>query len=416
MMSLSRRALFVLLAAVLALHGPSAHAQSDDQTLTVFAAASLTDAFEALGTAFEAAHPGTEVVFNFSGSSTLVAQLAEGAPADVFASANEQQMRAAQEAGRIAEPVRVFARNRLVVALPADNPAGIASLDDLARPGVLLVVAASEVPVRAYTDQMLELMAADPAYGEEYRVAFMANVVSEEATVRHVAAKVALGEADAGIIYRSDITPDIAAQVRTIPIPDAYNTLATYPIAITDDTPYPELAQAFITFVLSGEGQAILTEWGFIPALSLASEAAIRLTLDGALHIEGLAAGPLALRAADLRADFNPQTAEVSYEGGTTTYTGAALWDVLGGSQAGAGVDYYIAATGASGHQVVLSWGEINPAYGGTTVLLAYDADGAPPSGTTGLALVVPGDPHDGRTMHDLVHLSVRQAPAVQSE
>jgi molybdate transport system substrate-binding protein len=239
-------------------------AQSHRQTLTVFAASSLTDVFGEIETAFEADHPGVDVVFSFGGSSTLATQLSEGAPADVFASANTKQMTVAQEAGRIAGPVRTFAKNRLVVIVPADNPAQIQSLHDLANSGILLVVAAPGVPVRDYTDTMLERLAAVAGYGAEYQQAVLANIVSEEENVRQVTAKVALGEADAGIVYLSDVTPDIAGDVLTIPIPDAYNTIATYPIALTDDTAVPELAQAFVDYVLSDAGQATLVRWGFI--------------------------------------------------------------------------------------------------------------------------------------------------------
>jgi molybdate transport system substrate-binding protein len=237
----------------------------ESQTLTVFAAASLTDAFGDIATGFEAAHPGVKVVFNFGGSSTLAAQLAEGAPADVFASANGKQMGVARSAGRVVDPVHVFAQNRLVIAVPADNPAHIQSLRDLARPGLLLVVAAPDVPVRDYTDRMLAQLAAVPAYGPAYRQAVMANIVSEEDNVRLVVAKVALGEADAGIVYQSDITPDVARDVTAILIPSAYNTLAAYPIAVTNDTPHPDLAWAFVEYVLSADGQAALAHWGFIP-------------------------------------------------------------------------------------------------------------------------------------------------------
>jgi molybdate transport system substrate-binding protein len=243
---------------------PAAQAR-ESQTLTVFAAASLTDAFGDIASGFEAAHPGVKVVFNFGNSSTLAAQLAEGAPADVFASANGQQMDVARSAGRILDPIHVFAQNRLVMAVPADNPAHIQSLRDLAKPGLLLVVAAPGAPVREYTDRILEQLAAVPAYGSAYRQAVIANIVSEEETVRLVVAKVALGEADAGIVYQSDITPDVARDVTAIPIPTVYNTLATYPIAVTNDAPRPQLARSFVEYVLSTDGQAALAHWGFIP-------------------------------------------------------------------------------------------------------------------------------------------------------
>lgn len=236
------------------------------QTLIVFAASSLTDAFEEIGVAFEQENPGVEVLFNFAGSSTLSAQLAEGAPADVFASANTAQMQLAREAGRIEGRPLIFARNRLVAIVPADNPAGVNSLSDLALPGLRLLVAAPGVPVRTYTDTMLDLLAQDADFGESYREAVLANIVSEEENVRQVAAKVALGEADAGVVYISDVRPDVADQITAIAIPDHLNTLATYPIAVTTESSDPELAAAFVDFVLSEPGQSILTRWNFIPA------------------------------------------------------------------------------------------------------------------------------------------------------
>lgn len=243
----------------------SAMTAQPNRTLTVFAASSLTDAFEEIATAFEAANPDVDVIFNFGGSSTLAAQIAEGAPADVFASANMRQMQVAQEAGRIASPPVPFVRNLLVLITPVDNPANIESLRDLAAPGVKVVVAAPGVPVRVYTDVMLARLASFPTYGIAYRDAVLSNIVSEEDNVRQVFLKVALGEADAAIVYQSDVTPDSADQVLTIPVPRVVNSLATYPIAIAADSPHPELAQAFVDFVLSDDGQTILTRWGFLP-------------------------------------------------------------------------------------------------------------------------------------------------------
>jgi molybdate transport system substrate-binding protein len=235
--------------------------------LVIFAASSLTDAFEDIATAFEAEHPTVDILFNFGGSSTLAAQLNQGAPADIFASANPQQMTKAIDGGRIADDPQTFTQNRLVLIVPADNPANMTSIDDLARSGVLLVLAAPDVPARVYTDAMLDALAMHADYGEAYRMAVMANVVSEEPNVRQVAAKIAFGEADAGIVYHSDVTPDIADDVLVLPIPDAVNTTATYPIAITDDSPHPELAREFIDFVRAEDGQAILQAWGFLLVL-----------------------------------------------------------------------------------------------------------------------------------------------------
>jgi molybdate transport system substrate-binding protein len=245
---------------------PTATAEPiEDVTLSVFAAASLTDAFTELGQLLEGQQPGTTVLFNFGSSTDLATQLAEGAPADVFASANAAQMENAAAAGRIAgEPVD-FLTNTLVLIVPADNPAGIETLADLANEGVKFVSALPDVPIRNFTEQMLDNASADPAYGADFKTAVLANLVSEEANVRQLAAKVALGEADAGVVYKSDVTPDIVDQVQVIEIPAELNVTAVYPIAAVSDSANPEAAQSFIDLVLSDEGQAVLAKWGFGP-------------------------------------------------------------------------------------------------------------------------------------------------------
>ncbi|NDJ60697.1 MAG: molybdate ABC transporter substrate-binding protein [Chloroflexi bacterium] len=239
------------------------------QALIVFAAASLTDAFLAIETRFEAAHPDTDVIYNFAGSSTLAAQILQGAPADVFASANPHQMDAARAGGQIAGEPQIFAYNRLALITPADNPAGIESLRDLATPGVRLVIAGLGVPARAYTDAMFSRLASAPTYGRDYWAAVRANVVSEEENVRQVLLKVLLGEADAGIVYRSDVTPGNTDRLRALPIPRLINARAQYPIAITAGSAQPERAAQFIDYVLSEPGQTILAAWSLIPVRSL---------------------------------------------------------------------------------------------------------------------------------------------------
>lgn len=236
-----------------------------ERTLTVFAAASLTDAFREIGAAFEEAHPGVTVAMSFASSSELATQINEGAPVDVFASANQRQMQVVADDHGIERAAQFFLTNRLVVIAPSGNPAGIDSFDDIAQEGVQLVLAAPEVPVRGFTDQMLEAANADPAYGGDFQARALANLVSEEANVRQVAAKIVLGEADAGVVYQSDVTPDIADQVLSFAIPDAINPVAEYPIAQLSGAPQGELAADFITFVLSAEGQSILARWGFGP-------------------------------------------------------------------------------------------------------------------------------------------------------
>lgn len=235
--------------------------------LTVFAAASLAEAFGELADRFQEAHPGVRVLINFAGSQQLAQQLAQGAPADIFASANEDQMEIVIAAGRVMpHSAQVFAHNRLVVIVPGDNPAGLATLQDLAQPGLKLVMAAPAVPVGSYTLDFLEKATVE--YGTTYSPTVLANVVSYEANVRGVLSKVRLGEADAGIVYTSDlsgVTDGAADAVGRIEIPDELNTVARYTIAPLADAPHPELAQAFIDLVLSSEGQSVLARHGLIP-------------------------------------------------------------------------------------------------------------------------------------------------------
>lgn len=232
--------------------------------VTVFAASSLTDAFTELGTAFSAAHPGASVRFSFAASTTLRTQLEQGAKADVFASADQPQMDAARKAGVLNGEDRLFAKNTLVAIYPAGNPGRISSIEDLARPGLKLVLTDKNVPAGAYARAALEKMSTDGRYGAGFGQRVLANLKSEEANVRAVVTKVQLGEADAGIVYASDVTPAVAAAVRSLPLPAPFTTTATYPIAMVNGAPNPTAARAFIQFVRSAAGQAILKRWNFI--------------------------------------------------------------------------------------------------------------------------------------------------------
>jgi molybdate transport system substrate-binding protein len=241
--------------------------------LVVFTAASLTDAFIEIGNQFEQAYSGSSVTFNIAGSSQLAQQLAQGAPADVFASANDLQMRAAVTAGRIVSgSQQTFAHNRLVVALPSGNPAGIGTLADLARPGVIVLLAEQSVPVGAYSLEFLWKASQDPALGSDYQEKVLANTVSYEQNVRTVLSKVTLGEADAGIVYHSDITAAGVGEVEQIDIPDHLNTVASYPIAVVRDSQQMELAETFVAYLLSPQGQQILAGAGLIPVNEVSSE------------------------------------------------------------------------------------------------------------------------------------------------
>jgi len=232
------------------------------RTLTVFAAASLTDAFTEIGKAFELANPGVTVTFNFAGSQALRTQIEEGAPADVFASANMKEMDTLVKNSFVAASVpQIFLTNKLVVILPADNPAKIETLEDLANPGMKLVFAAEEVPVGKYSREALDTM--NGSFGTDFKDTVLANVVSNEDNVKQVVAKVQLGEADAGIVYTSDAVA--ASGLKTIDIPAELNVVAKYPIAPLAQTANADLAAKFGETVLSAEGQAVLLKWGFGP-------------------------------------------------------------------------------------------------------------------------------------------------------
>lgn len=234
--------------------------------LTVFAASSLTATFKEIGAALQQANPGASIAFNFAGSPTLRAQLSQGARADVFASADEQNMAGAQRDGSIGGTPAVFARNRLVVIVPAANPAAIASPRDLAKPGVKLDLAAPAVPVGNYAREAFAKMARNPSFGSGFAAAVAKNVVSNESDVKQVLAKVQLGEVDAGVVYETDVTPSVRAAVKEIAIPDQFNVIAEYPIAVVSGAPNPAGARAFIAYVLSPAGQAVLARYGFAPS------------------------------------------------------------------------------------------------------------------------------------------------------
>jgi molybdate transport system substrate-binding protein len=245
-------------------------ALSEPVELTVFAAASLTNAFTEIGQNFSTRYPGVSLVYNFAGSQQLAQQLAQGAPADVFASANARQMDVTIAAGRVVSgTAQTFVRNRLVVIYSADNPAGLNQLADLAQPGLKLVLAAAEVPVGQYSLDFLDKAVQDAAFGPGYKEAVLQNVVSYEDNVRSVLAKISLGEGDAGIVYTSDISGAAVEQIGQIDIPDSLNTIATYPMAVISDALHPTHAQAFVDYILSPAGQEVLAKYGFISVSKL---------------------------------------------------------------------------------------------------------------------------------------------------
>jgi len=233
--------------------------------VNVFAAASLTEAFGQLAKLAERQHPGWHVAAQFAGSQQLAMQIEQGAPADVFASADEHWMSHLGDRGLLAAAPRDFARNRLLVIVPQDNPGDVDHLEDLARPGIKLVLGAAAVPVGRYSRQLLEKLSRAPGFGADFRQRVLRNVVSDEENVKGVVAKVQLGEADAGIVYGSDVTAAVAGAVRALEIPEPDNVTATYPIAVLKNAPDPQAARDFVALVLSAAGQAVVRQHGLIP-------------------------------------------------------------------------------------------------------------------------------------------------------
>jgi molybdate transport system substrate-binding protein len=229
----------------------------------VYAAASLRDAFTRLSEEFRKANPGVELTFNFAGSQELRTQIQHGATADVFASADERNMALLVKSGRVQGPV-VFARNDLVIVIAKEKVAAVQTVADLARVE-RLVLGAHEVPVGSYTEQMLERAAR--RFGNDFRTRIAARVVSRELNVRQVLAKVMLGEADAGIVYRTDATAQHDA-INVVTIDPDLNVIAEYPIGVVSGTAQPHLSAKWVSLVRSPIGRRVLESLGFKPALA----------------------------------------------------------------------------------------------------------------------------------------------------
>lgn len=235
--------------------------------LNVFAAASLKDAFTEAKAKFETSHTDASVVLNFDGSQALRTQIEQGASADVFASASTSHMTALKNKSLMKNStITSFANNKLAIIVPKDNPAKISNLADLSKAGVKIVIGTKDVPVGSYTLQILDKAANNSTYGPDYRTKVMANFVSQETTVNYVVSKVALGEADAGFVYVSDVPTEYKDKVDVITIPDSLNAIAVYPIGVVQASKNADIGQAFIDFIKSDDGKAIMQKYGFTPA------------------------------------------------------------------------------------------------------------------------------------------------------
>ena len=245
----------------------SSSASPEASQLTIMAAASLTEAFTEIEAAYESQHD-VDVIYSFAGSQQLAQQIISGAPADVFASANQKQMDLIIETGSISpDTVSVFAHNHLVIIFPSRNHADIQEMADLARPGISIVLASEEVPVGRYTLAYLDKAANDAALGEVFRSGVMDNIVSYENNVKAILTKIMLDEADAGIVYLSDLTGPAVDHLGSIEIPDHLNITAAYLIAPLTNSEHPEQAQDFTDFVLSEPGQEIIMHNGLLAAV-----------------------------------------------------------------------------------------------------------------------------------------------------
>ncbi|HEV8549262.1 MAG TPA: molybdate ABC transporter substrate-binding protein [Polyangiaceae bacterium] len=235
-------------------------AAPERREVVVFAAASLREAFDELGKELERTHPEAHVVMSFAGSQTLRAQIEHGAPADVFASADQRHMTALAAEHHVEAP-RVFAANELVVVVATAKSEALRELRALPD-AERIVLGAPEVPVGEYTRQMLDKAGRD--FGSDFRNRVEAHVVSREPDVRQVLAKVKLGEADAGVVYRTDALTAKDA-VRVVDIPGDYNVVVEYPVALTAHARAPELGRAFVELLVSPEGARVLRAKGFTP-------------------------------------------------------------------------------------------------------------------------------------------------------
>jgi molybdate transport system substrate-binding protein len=259
-----RRFFCLTLAVLLSSAGLSATAQAQSpEKITVYAAASLTEAFDAAAPAFTK-KTGVAVTFSFGGSDTLATQIKAGAPADVFASANLAQMKVVNDAGLVAGRPKTFAKNRLVLISPKGAAMKFASPADLAKPGAKVVLAAASVPVGGYARATFKKLNGTTGYPADFPTAVEKNVVSNELDVKAVVTKISLGEGDAGVVYSTDVTSTVAPKLDVLPFPPSVAPDIEYPIAPLKNAPNAKGAQAFVDYIVSPEGQAFLKARGFI--------------------------------------------------------------------------------------------------------------------------------------------------------
>jgi molybdate transport system substrate-binding protein len=257
--------LLVVAAAAIACSGPAtspARSGGAAADLAVYAAASLTAPLESVKAAYESDHPGIRLTLALDSSVALRTQIEQGAPADLFLSADVTNPQKLVDAGLASGPVTKFAGNHLVVVVPKANPGSIETPADLARPGVRIVAAGEKVPITVYTTQLIEQLGAQPGYPADFASAYESNVVSREDNVKAIVTKVELGEADAGIVYVTDAL--VSDKLATVDVPPAAAVTATYGGVVVGATTHGAQAAALLTWLAGPDGQAILAEFGFV--------------------------------------------------------------------------------------------------------------------------------------------------------
>ena len=231
--------------------------------LTIYAAASLKTALSAVTPSYEASHPGTTLSISTDSSAALETQIEQGAPADVFLSADTANPKKLVDAGLAAGSAVAFAGNTLTIIVPTANPGDIRSPADLARPGIKVIAAGESVPITRYAEQLVANLAMQPGYPPGFATAYAANIVSREDNVKAVVAKVELGEGDAGIVYLTDARTSSATV--TVPVPDSANVPATYDGVVVAASHQAAAATAFLAWLAGPDGQAVLARFGFLP-------------------------------------------------------------------------------------------------------------------------------------------------------
>lgn len=327
-----------------------------ERELVVFAVAPFTEALEVIGSDFHARHQDITVKFNFAGGPQLSQQVNEGATVDVIAFHDALLPMLVQTGRVISGTERTIARSRPVIVVPIGNPGQLTTLQDLAKPGLKVVLGSKETAIGQHALAFLNRAAQDSHLGPTYKDAVLANVVSYEASVRAVLAKVIVGEADAAIVYASDAAGKEADKVQQIPIPDNLLTMADFKIAPIEDSEWAAQAREFVDYALSTDAQTVLANYGFIPTTGNATGGP---PVKGPLDISGLVAMPITLTVDDLRLKEQTMITATDRDGITRTYQGVLITTLLDQARMSAQATQVV-FTGGDGYSQVVPLEALN--------------------------------------------------------